>query len=459
MEIQMNFTGKKFLNDEEFIKYYDQLWKETPHYSLNWPSPEQIAQNKVEGLNIVNLPASTELENEQWEKLPDNPKYLVSTRGRIKYEVSKKNFQIIHQDDKYDKRPGYLVLKPQPEYANLRINKTKEVYTLVAKTFLGKTDGDGFQVHHIHNNGYDCSTEELILLTVRQHKAVHLDYHMSVTELVKFLNNCYDEERIKNHLANYKLNKLGIIDCGVWKRNNKKYCHILPEGDKERNLILDYYEKDFLSLFNEQQSSLHTDFSHLNSSQALCFNLFRPLEKNHRLSIIDSSITKDAMAEFEHVEKDSFEKSKNLRDKTNFDFFVSDNEKKYFFEIKYTEQGFGSVPFIDETHHKKYEDYYQNQLSKIAQESISEKDFFDKYQLWRNVCHADSGIVYFVFLKTRHSLKTEVEEIKRKCKPIYQEHIRFIYIEDIVQSCLKIKDDERFHNHYEEFFEKYLRNI
>ena len=96
---------------------------------------------------------------------------------------------------------------------------------------------------------------------------------------------------------------------------------------------------------------------------------------------------------------------------------------------------------------------------KIAKEEISKKEFFDNYQIWRNVCHADSGIVYFVFLGTRQSLKTEVEEIKKKCKPIYQKKIRIKTIEEIVRDCLKIKDDERFHKHYEEFFEKYLKNI
>ena len=28
---------------------------------------------------------------------------------------------------------------------------------MVLKTLIGKKDGDGLHVHHIDNNGYDCS--------------------------------------------------------------------------------------------------------------------------------------------------------------------------------------------------------------------------------------------------------------------------------------------------------------
>ena len=47
------------------------------------------------------------------------------------------------------------------------------VYTLIAMGFLGKKTGDHYDVHHIDNNGYDCRPENLVLLTRKQHNAVH----------------------------------------------------------------------------------------------------------------------------------------------------------------------------------------------------------------------------------------------------------------------------------------------
>ena len=47
------------------------------------------------------------------------------------------------------------------------------MYQLVAYTFLGKIDGDGYHVHHITNDGYYNTTDNLILLTQEEHSYVH----------------------------------------------------------------------------------------------------------------------------------------------------------------------------------------------------------------------------------------------------------------------------------------------
>ena len=115
--------------------------------------------------------------------------------------------------------------------------------------------------------------------------------------------------------------------------------------------------------------------------------------------MINSHISKNATSEFEHIEKNSFETCQE-KGRTNFDFFIKDDSKKYFFEIKYTEDTFGYVSEIDPTHHQKFNDYYKKQLGIVAPK-VSERDFFNNYQLWRNICHVyeneDSiNEVYFV---------------------------------------------------------------
>lgn len=293
-------------------------------------------------------------------------------------------------------------------------------------------------------------------LSNEQHRAVHSDRKLNPNQLKDFLQpeKNYNEYKIKLHLSNYKLDK-GITKCGIYKKNGKKYSHILP--DERENLIKVSYKEQMEKLYQENKPHLHMYFSHLSSSQALCFNLFEPLRIEKKLNIIDSSISPDAKSEFEHIEKNSFETCSKDKDKTNFDFFIHDNISKYFFEIKYTEETFGYVPNYsdNDNHDKKYNDYYKSQLEKIAP-TVDEKQFFDNYQLWRNICHVTEGKVFFVFLKDRIDLENDVEYAKNLCKEEYKESIKCIHIEDIVKKALLIIDNDKLIAHYKEFFEKYL---
>ena len=52
--MQINFTGKNQLTNDEFIDFYDELWKRTPHYTINWPSNDEISRMKTDGSKIYN---------------------------------------------------------------------------------------------------------------------------------------------------------------------------------------------------------------------------------------------------------------------------------------------------------------------------------------------------------------------------------------------------------------------
>lgn len=54
------------------------------------------------------------------------------------------------------------------------------------------------------------------------------------------------QDYMKHHLSDYKLNKLGVSEDGIWKRNNKPYHHILPLGHQDLNL-LEGYRKEYSS--------------------------------------------------------------------------------------------------------------------------------------------------------------------------------------------------------------------
>ena len=77
------------------------------------------------------------------------------------------------------------------------------------------------------------------------------------------------------HLAKYAVEK-GLRCGGLYQ--GRPYCHILfVEDDKQNEAI----KKNLLKgVKSDMLAKLHTDAHHLNSSQILCYNFFRPLITN-----------------------------------------------------------------------------------------------------------------------------------------------------------------------------------
>jgi hypothetical protein len=80
-------------------------------------------------------------------------------------------------------------------------------------------------------------------------------------------------ERVRKHAADYKRTVLGVTEDGLWK--GKPYPHILPYKLDRLN-ILPSIRDQFWTQFPDMEIQLHRDFHHLNSSQAVAFNLFYP---------------------------------------------------------------------------------------------------------------------------------------------------------------------------------------
>ena len=175
---QIYKTKKKILSDEEFIKQYPKL-NDTWHYG-----DDRVVVEKKKYAERYNKDANknfSEDEKEEWESLshiPGYKNYWVSSYGRVRID----NY-VLEQDD--FNNSGYLKLDPYRKYTG-RVDHEVNVYTLIAMGFLGKKLNDGYDVHHIDNNGYDCRPENLLLLTRKQHIAVHS--YFSLEELKKFLS-------------------------------------------------------------------------------------------------------------------------------------------------------------------------------------------------------------------------------------------------------------------------------
>jgi len=83
------------------------------------------------------------------------------------------------------------------------------------------------------------------------------------------------QSRTKLRLAQYKREVLNVHEDGIWLRTVNHTAHFANR--KAPVDILSAFRDQFWTWFPQQNIRLHSDFHHLNSSQALCFNLFFPL--------------------------------------------------------------------------------------------------------------------------------------------------------------------------------------
>ena len=133
-------------------------------YDSNHELKAELVRRKSYHSKIYNNTEILVFPGEIWKDLKEIAgftDYSVSSFGRVKF----KNTIIIQEDEK--DRYGYLVLDPE------HTKNVTHVYTMIAYGFLGKLPKDGKHVHHIDNNGYNCRSENLILLDSEQHSYVH----------------------------------------------------------------------------------------------------------------------------------------------------------------------------------------------------------------------------------------------------------------------------------------------
>ena len=150
-----------------------------------------------------------------------------------------------------------------------------------------------------------------------------------------------------------------------------------------------------------------------------------------------------------------FEKVLSSEEGTQFDFYLETDKKTYTFEIKYSENAFGDTE-KDEKHEIKYDSIYKERLKSVVN-NLSEEEFFEEYQLWRNICFAaENKEVHFVFPEFRQDLTEIVKNAKDKCKESVKGKINYIHVEEFVTK-MKSSNDENLRKHYTEFYRKYLK--
>ena len=260
------------------------------------------------------------------------------------------------------------------------------------------------------------------------------------------------------HLARYKRERLGVLEDGLWSRNQKRYPHLLPKNLRRLN-ILETIRREFWEHDKTRHVRLHRDFHHLNSSQALTFNLFFP---HFTLRDASASILGALGVRHGTVREWNFEAVPDRDEGTNFDFVISLNDdRRILIEVKLSETEFGTCA-SDPAHDAKLRDTYADRLrEKIAEPCLTKEWFFANYQLFRNVWHVDvekSDVLVLLLPRANRLAWGNAEVFLEKLTTACKSSVKLVALEDI---CAELARETAhgasfLHAHMHFFAEKYL---
>ena len=243
-------------------------------------------------------------------------------------------------------------------------------------------------------------------------------------------------------------------DPGLF-RGHGPYDHIIsnPKDSKDRERIVNEYLllPDVPKIQGEIK--LHPDAHHMNSSQIMCYNFFRPLLKEYNKNkkdykpsdelvdlvgkIIDTPLeNKNSSCKFEYIQPNT--------DTTNFDFYLKCGDVEVFFEIKYTEKEFAKKKVTPDSE-LQYEKVYKPMISKaehiFKDKTISASDFLKNFQLLRNAIRAIDNNKYVVFIcpRAHDNLVNQYNKFKEQfLSSKGEEHVKLVTWESLLTAAENI---------------------
>ena len=264
------------------------------------------------------------------------------------------------------------------------------------------------------------------------------------------------QSRLVLHLEDYKRSVLGIEENGTWRKAERQ--HILPWELRKQN-VLPSIREAFWSSFT-QHDQLQMFFHHLNSSQAMAFNLFFRAKAR-----ADDGALLRALEIGDQFDKFEFEHVPEPAEKTNLDVFIrsrlpSGKQRRVLIEVKLSEQHFGPVGKIEERHFRKLEALYRPKLRGSVHENCLAPDFFFKhYQLLRNIYHLEPRTddrLILLFPEANEKLRYVHEWLDKNVQPEVRAQIQTIHLESLVRNASKEDDDDLF---WQEFTRKYIPGL
>jgi len=236
------------------------------------------------------------------------------------------------------------------------------------------------------------------------------------------------QRRLEQHLSRYRRNRLGIAQSGTFKYrgHEKSYGHILPRELRWLNVPEPFRleVRDYVS--RERHIHLHKYFHHLNSSQAFALNLFFPYFAHARPRLAGALGAAS-------IDRWSFEVVPDSNEGTNVDvFWTGKDGAATFCEVKLSEASFGKAR-NDKRHHDKLSSLYRPRLAGLVAPSLLEpKEFFDAYQILRNLwlgAGNSRSIVIFLLPEDNKLLCAELNKVLALISPQLRARTYVVHIE------------------------------
>ena len=234
-------------------------------------------------------------------------------------------------------------------------------------------------------------------------------------------------------------------------RGHGPYDHIIsnPNSTDRERIVNEYLLLPDVPKI-QGEIKLHPDAHHMNSSQIMCYNFFRPLLKEYNKNkkdykpsdelvdlvgkIIDTPLeNKNSSCKFEYIQPNT--------DTTNFDFYLKCSDVEVFFEIKYTEKEFAKKKVTPDSE-LQYEKVYKPMISKaehiFKDKTISASDFLKNFQLLRNAIRAIDNNKYVVFIcpRAHDNLVNQYNKFKEQfLSPKGEEHVKLVTWESLLTAA------------------------
>ena len=283
------------------------------------------------------------------------------------------------------------------------------------------------------------------------------------------------QKNVIDHLNNYKKTNptLCNLQDGSFRKGLKKYPHILEPKHIDCNLIdpklisnvITIQQVNNTTQINQKATAgnakgihLHQFANHLNSSQMLCINFFAPFFAHQQTQVLLKVLGLTNLSvgisefEFEHIE--------NGKERTNFDFyFKTDDGRKIYFEIKYTEQEFSrSTNATNASKTQRWNAIYSKATAANPHfKGINVDKFYKNYQILRNLFYAKSpsDFVFFIVPQGNHRLVEQLED--RGVTETLSHNAKVLFWENLITDCIQeFSNDKKLSGYFMKFKQKYL---
>lgn len=254
------------------------------------------------------------------------------------------------------------------------------------------------------------------------------------------------------------MNVLNIHEDGVfpYQGQNISKSHILPIDFRKKNILKQYRQQFWSS--KHANIKFHRYFHHLNSSQALCINLFYPLIIENSIDLFLQYLRISSDANYALFEKESAIEKSGRR--TSFDFYIETKSGyQIFVEVKYTEGGFAQAK-NDHEHQDKFHNTYLPFVKGspfLVKECQGENFFLSHYQILRNLIHINNNdFVVLLFPYANSDVREEANCASELLTDSGKEKLKIIYLEEIVTFLKEHCVGTPLGDYFKSFQEKYL---